>query len=200
MLSDGLKRKLAGKVLEPPPATWKRRPEVLLQCNVPQPLHGMAPRTVLGSNWWNETRQACYRSTDYHCQACGVAKHLAAGRPLLDCHEEYEIDWVKGRMKYIGCVPLCQRCHAYIHDGRLRALMEKGEITQQHYCTVIQHGERVLREAGLKRLNQDDREEAIELSLGGKPICPWEKWRLVIGRKTFPPKFKTREEWEAYHA
>lgn len=171
------------------------RPDILLHPNIPAPLHGVAPRVVLGRKWWDKTRQEAYRSTDCHCLACGVHKTKAKLRQWLEGHELYEIDYARGRAKYIETVPLCHLCHCYIHDGRLLALLEKGEIHHSKYVTIIQHGEEVLRRAGLKRLSLVERDRLI---LEGE-LMEWGKWRLRIGRNLYPPRFKSLEEWREFH-
>jgi len=153
---------------------------------VPQPLHGVAPRVVLGRKWWDEQRKAAYRRTDYCCAACGTPKCLAKPNPWLDAHEFFEIDYAKGRMKLIEIVALCGYCHEFIHCGRLRALMDQGKVSQQHYAAVIKHGNRVLASAGLSK----------PPVYNGK-MAPWGRWRLRIGRKLYPPLYKSRAEWEA---
>ncbi len=175
----------------------KLRPEILLCPNVPKPMHGVAPRVVLGDKWWNKTRQEAYESTGYYCLACGVSKYAALFHQWLEGHELYKIDYTKGRMKYLETVPLCNACHNYIHDGRLTALRDKGIITHGRFAAVIQHGDRVLAQANLKRPTMEERETVItDLVLSGK-LCEWGKWRLVIGRKHCEPKFKTPEQWTA---
>lgn len=186
-LSERLKK---AKAADPKP-TWIRQPEILLCPNVPKPLYGVAPRKVLGDKWWEETRQAAYASTDYHCIACGVHRSNAFYRQWLEGHELYRIDYAKGRMVYVRTVPLCSYCHAYIHDGRLRAMLDKGEITQGHYAAVIQYGDRVLREAGLKRLAYNDRDSSIWLN----GVADWSKWRLCIDRRKFKPLYKDLAAW-----
>lgn len=171
------------------------RPDILLGHNIPQPLHGVAPRVVLGTSWWNKTRQEAYRSTDYHCFSCGVHKTRAKLRQWLEGHELYEIDYAKGRAKYLETVPLCHCCHNFIHDGRLLAMLEKGEIHHSKYVTIIQHGEEVLCKAGLKRLSLVERDRLI---LEGE-LMEWSKWRLRIGRNLYQPRFKSLEEWKEHH-
>ena len=175
--------------------SWKIRPEVLLCMNVPKPMHGVAPRVVLGSKWWNATRQEAYKSTKYHCIACGVHKDKARSKKWLEGHELYNIDYSKGLMFYVETVPLCHYCHNYIHDGRMLGLMQNGQFSHGKYKAVIEHGDRVLLESGLSRLSYEDREESVlDLALNGK-LAEWSKWRLVIGRKKYGPKFKTEYAW-----
>lgn len=186
---------LADKLRKVKRKKFKLRPEVLMCPNVPKPMHGVAPRVVLGTKWWNKTRQDAYKSTGYHCLACGVSKYAALFHQWLEGHELYKIDYAKGIMRYLETVPLCNACHNYIHDGRLTALKDKGIITHGRFAAVIQHGDRVLKAAGLRRPTIAEREAAItDLVLTGK-LCEWSKWRLVIGRKRFKPKFKTPEQW-----
>ena len=167
---------------------WRLRPEILLQGNVPKPLHGVAPRVVLGNQWWEKTRRKAYRSTGYHCVACGVSKFQARFHKWLEAHEIYETDYLLGRMYYKETVPLCHACHNYIHSGRLATLLEKRQISGERYAIVIRHGDKVLRNAGLiPKRHVEDLEEGPA----------WEDWRLVIDGVEYPPKFKTFEEWKA---
>lgn len=152
----------------PRPPKWKRRPEVLLGPPIPLPMHGMAPRIVLGTKWWNRTRKAAYKSTDYHCTACGVHKSDAVKR-WLEAHEMYETDYLLGKMVYLGAVPLCHLCHNYCHPGRMRHLVENNGMTHAKYATIIQHGDTVLKKAKLRKLPEPK-----------GPFAEAEDWRLVI--------------------
>lgn len=143
---------------------------------IPKPLHGVNPRTVLGSKWWDETRRAAYRSTEQHCITCGVHKY-SAPRCLLDGHELYETDYLAGRLYYIETVPLCKTCHSYIHSGRLLMLFEEGKITKEEYDVTIAYGELVLKQARIT-IPPPSNEE----------FADWEDWRLVVNGKEYPPK------------
>lgn len=176
-----LAEKLRGKIK---PITWTLRPEVLLCPNVPKPMHGVAPRVILGQTWWDQTRDQAYRSTAFHCIACGVYKGDALFRKWMEGHELYDIDYLLGRMTYLEAIPLCHACHNFIHDGRLQALLDKGEIHQAKYVQIIQHGNRVLRMAGLRK---------PEPYAG--PCADWADWRLVLEGKEYPPKFPSFEAW-----
>lgn len=134
-------------------------------------MHGMAPRVVLGARWWDKTRKEAYKSTDYHCLTCGVFKTDAKGRKWLEGHEVYEIDFLLGRMTYLETVPLCHYCHNYCHPGRMKALLDSNGMTHAKYAAIVQHGEAVLKAAGL-----EPREGPKIVKTYAEP----EDWRLII--------------------
>ena len=168
------------------PRSWKLRPEVLLCPNTPLPLHTVVPRTILGRKWWDATREAAYAATDYHCIACGIYKGDTPQR-WLEGHEIYAVDYSKGRSVYVETVALCNKCHQFIHDGRMEALVDKGEMTKAAYDEVMRHGRRVLKDAGLKK----------------KPysglFAEWENWRLVVNGEEYPPAFKDAASLNAFY-
>jgi len=173
----------------PKPITWTVRPEILLHPNIPKPLHGVAPRVILGGKWWDQTRKSAYQATAFHCAACGVWKHEAKVHRWLEGHELYDIDYLHGRSTYVGTVGLCHLCHNFIHSGRLEALLQKGQVTQAKYILVLQHGSSVLAKAGI----------AFPPPYNG-PFAEWGSWRLVLDGKEYPPIYKTFEQWKVAHA
>ena len=179
---------LADNIAKLQPPSWKRRPEALLQNNPVKPLHRVVPRTILGSVWWDEIRQAAYSATDFHCIACGVPKRLAKYHQWLEGHEVYSINYRAGRMTYVETVALCHCCHNFIHDGRLRAILDKNEIEQEKYDAIMAHGRLVLKEANL-----------VKPPPYMGPMARWEKWRLVLFGKEYPPVFANYEAWLAGH-
>ena len=148
-------------------------------------MHGMAPRVVFGQKWWDCTRREAYKSTLYHCKACGVSKFNAKGKTWLEGHEVYDVDYLLGRMTYIKTVPLCHYCHSYIHSGRLMASLEKGEIKASKFVAVRQHGDEVLRIAQLERPEPYSGPEA-----------DWADWRLVIGGVEYKGLYTSFEHWK----
>src|SRR6185295_5669264 len=60
------------------------KPEILCHPHIPKPLHGVAPREIMGDDWWNSERQLVYASTDYHCAACGIHKSQAKKHEWLE--------------------------------------------------------------------------------------------------------------------
>ena len=170
----------------------KLNPRILLSHNIPQPLHGVAPRVVLGNKWWNETRLKAYKSTNYHCKVCGVHKYKARGPKHLEGHELYRINYARGLMTYVKTAPLCHFCHAYIHDGRLLWLLESRRITFQRYSAIIQHGDSILQSAGLERPPMGAR-------LPDR-VASWEQWRLIVNGQEFEPKHSSAEEQAGYYS
>lgn len=180
-MGDKLRQRLA----KLKPKEWILKPEILLHGQIPKPLHSLNPRTLLGRAWWDRERLKAYKSTDYHCQACGVFKTDAKYHAWLEGHENYEIDYLLGRMTYLGILPLCHYCHSYIHRGRLEALLESGKIHHAKYVSIIQHGDSVLAKAGLVK----------QRDYNG-PVAEWADWRLVIDGKEYEPIYKNFEQWK----
>jgi hypothetical protein len=87
-------------------------------------------------------------------------------------------------MYYVEAVPLCHFCHNYIHQGRLQALLDKHKITQQRFVAIIQHGERVLAKAGLRKPPPYK-----------GPMVEWKKWRLVVNGRMYKPKYPSEKAW-----
>lgn len=109
------------------------KPSLLGQANIPKPLHGINPRTIMGAAAWSKHRQTIVQNNPY-CTACG-AENCA-----LDLHEDYDIDYNACIMKIRSYVPLCKRCHSFIHSGLLRVWVAKGEVTRQAARDILQHG------------------------------------------------------------
>src|SRR5690606_36162990 len=173
--------------------------EVLLCPNTPKPLHGVVPRVILGARWWNATRKAAYKSTEYHCLACGVHKDRAKSRQWLEGHELYDIDYSSGRMTYVETVPLCHYCHNYIHDGRLNSLLQQGMVHHAKYAAIIRHGDLVLAEAGLRKPSLQEREIQFREMVERGEFIDWGEWRLILDGKEYPPLYKDYNEWAKAH-
>jgi hypothetical protein len=176
-------------------AVWRRRPEILLCHNIPKPLHGVAPRAVLGNRWWNATRKAAYASTNYRCVACTVHKTRAKYRKWMEAHEVYDIDYETGRSVFVEAVPLCNFCHNYIHDGRLNALLAAGQIPHGKYQAIVAHGDAVLAEYGLVRESYEQRDSRFVRGILEGTYASWGEWRMVVNNVEYPPRFLSYEEW-----
>ena len=187
------------------------RPELLLHPNIPKPLHGLAPRTILGKEWWDKVRNKTVNRQGNHCAACGVPATRAAHRRYLEAHELYHIDYDRAFALYNGTVALCNSCHAYIHCGRLNHLYSKG-LDTEWVLAVLEHGRRLLKQSDLE---PTDTQQYSYSAIRGLPLDPdvmtrlqeldreapaWSAWRLLLGDKEYYSKFKDHEEWEEYYA
>lgn len=167
-----------------PVREWIPRPEVLAMPNIPMPMSGVCPRVVLGADWWDKTRLEAYQSTGYCCLACGTPKYEAKGGPSLEAHEAFTVDYKRAVMTYVETVPLCNWCHQFIHDGRMRVMVAKGHLSKERFAEILEHGRLVLRSVGLtKPLSHDG------------PMPKWRKWRMVCFGKKYPPLYKSEQEW-----
>lgn len=170
------------------PKEYPTNPELLLHANIPKPLHGVNPRTIKGKEWWDKTRKEAYAKRGYHCFACGVHVCDAKYYRWLEAHEFYDIDYETGKVTLNEIVALCHSCHSYIHSGLLTIRMETGQITKKMYKEIMQHGQQVLKKAGLKRPTK---------------LCEdmpsWEDWYLEFeGEKYYSP-FRDYDAWKKHY-
>lgn len=176
----------------------KSVPELLLHPNLPKPLHGINPRTIMGAAWWDKERKAAYARHDYHCMACGIYapwdfnKERFEGEQKLHAHESYEINYEEKFAKLTEIVALCPLCHDYIHSGRTHAMYGK-EVYDEFDCWhIFTHGDSVLIDAGyspgLKQV--DTATYAIE----------WNEWYLLLNGKKHYSKFKSYDEWREHYS
>lgn len=190
------------------------RPDLLTHPNIPKPLHGVAPRDVLGVSWWDRQRQIAYKRGDFKCWACGIHKNQAAYHQWLEAHEAYDIDYAKGIVKLKEIVALCHCCHSFVHSGRLLIMYEKGETPYRKALYILNRGLSNLDDNRLKpfymavyayfkvqgisdtQANQWAREASYELP---EKFADWSKWRLIIDGREYGPKFKSMKEWSNYY-
>jgi predicted HNH restriction endonuclease len=183
------------------------KPKILTHPNIPKPLHGVAPREIMGKDWWDETRQKVYASTDYHCVACGVAKKDAKKFQWLEAHEFYDIDYMKGVSKILSIEPLCHYCHNFIHSGRLRMIMGRDK-SEQEVREILEHGLKVLAENKLKcfpstlEFAEDlgcDTFKVKAYKIKANPKVEWSDWKLIWEGKEYKSKFANFEEWQNHY-
>lgn len=192
-------------------------PHILLHPNIPKPLHGLNPRTIMGQEWWDAERQWAYASTGYTCLACGVAKKDAKFYRWLEAHEFYKFDYSIGLIEIEKIIPLCHSCHNYIHSGRLMKMLFKAEITEQKFWTIVKHGTEILSSVKLPNnpfmlsvLHQVD--SAFDSPVWVRPLLrlpinfpprgenvDWADWRLKFNGRLYPPIHKSYEAWKKFY-
>ena len=191
------------------------RPEILAHPNIPKPLHGMNPRTLLGREWWDKHRQEAYAKYDYHCWACGVAKRDAKYHQWLEGHEYYDFNYDTGELKLKEIVALCHSCHNFIHSGRLWIMFQKGEIPREKIEDILAYGFAVLKPTGIKPFFGTilisellaGTDEAIEMrnayrqgsGYDNGDDLEWNEWHLNINGVKYYSQFKNEVEWYMHY-
>lgn len=194
------------------------RPKLLTHPNIPKPLHGVNPRSVMGKDWWDVKRQEAYAKENYHCWACGCHKSQDKFHNWLEAHESYDTDYKNGIASLNEIVALCHSCHNFIHSGKLKMDLRAGRITTEKALYILKRGFHILKQAGLKPFHgtchvycqiMDDMgvdvshlaENVFNIEQEQKTRLQqdWSKWHLVIDGKKHFGKFKSQREWEKYY-
>lgn len=182
------------------------RPELLRHHTIPRPMSGMAPRVVMGQEWWDDMRHKAYAENNMRCWACG-------GDGPLEAHEAYSINYYKAQMTYIETTALCNACHSFIHIGRTIGLFSQGKICHRDAKRIVLKGYETLKAAGLRcpwetRVIASNgmpwrrpRFWVTEVLLACDPVpesimTEWASWRLVFEGEKYPPLYKTFEEYK----
>lgn len=185
------------------------RPELLLHPQIPMPLHGLSPRSILGKRWWDTKRHAVYFRANFCCEACGVHKTQAKYRQWLECHEDYKIDYEKGTMEINDFVALCHMCHNYIHNHRLSMLLAHGKVSERFVYDILTHGNEVLKKANLP-LNpfavhiwnvlfsgENDIQTEIEIPFS---TVKWSDWRMILEGKEYEPLWENEQAHMSHYS
>ena len=183
------------------------RPDLLSMPNIPKPLHGLNPRTIMGKTKWDTKRQEIYASTDYHCAACGVHKYDAKFHTWLEAHEIFDIDYPNSVAHLIEIVPLCHACHMFIHSGLLAIQHRKGNISSKKARRVLRHGADVLRTGKGRifpytlKMCKIAKIDTTGLTPTNIPsiINPWKTWKMKWDGEVYQPKFKSMKDWKMHY-
>ena len=157
-------------------------PTILTHPNIPKPLHGVNPRTIMGEEMWQELSSLVRKDVMY-CQACGSSRFISKGG--FECHEVYNIQYSAGISTFIRYVVICKDCHNFIHEGRLSSLVEANKITRHEYWRIIKRGNAILKKHGLYK----KRPSRIHTE--------WSSWKLIYQGKEYKPIYKNMKEWRA---
>jgi hypothetical protein len=198
--------------------TISTRPELLVHGNIPKALHGVAPREIMPSKWWEKERKASYAANDYHCWCCGNHK-LSSPRKVLEAHEAYDIDYKNGTVELKEIVALCRNCHMFIHSGRMLSMFLNGELSRERTLRILNLGFSRLKANGLKPfagtvivylivrygLTEEDATEVARSRFGyskddmNEDAIPWNSWKLVFNDKEYYSLFKDKPEWKMFY-
>lgn len=183
------------------------KPEILTHPNIPKPLHGMNPRSIMGQEKWDILRQEVYAKTNYTCIACGVKKQNAKKHQWLEAHEYYDIDYKKGTVTIKDIYPLCHYCHNFIHSGRL-AMIVDSEKTEEEVIEILEHGFEILKKNNLD-VFPFTLQLAESLGVNTKGVKPydlvdsdvdWSNWKLIYNGKEYKSKFASQDDWQEHYS
>lgn len=202
-----------------PPKGDDLRPLIAMP-NIPKPLHGVNPRTLLGSSNWNKMRRACYAAADDTCEICGYKPENLRQR---HGHEVYIIDYEKGTVTFQRVFCICALCHlGCIHTGRAITLFKQGNPLYpkefllegaEHSFTIISSFNREHPEADLRAyvtfldyLKCEELREPMEALIkkynikfymeDPKKMAKWGDWKLLIGENEYPTPYQNEKDWE----
>lgn len=117
---------------------------LLTMPNIPKPLHGLAPRTVMGDYEWGKVRKQCYADAHDLCEICGMVLSGKRGPGLVlhEAHEAYETDYETYTSTFIRPICVCGFCHRFIHSGRAITCYLNHEPlwTKEYMLTIAEHG------------------------------------------------------------
>lgn len=205
-----------------PPTDDDLRPLIAMP-NLPKPCHNQCPRTLLDKSTWEHMRKACYATAGFKCEICGEEVGKDIEKRQLHAHEVFDIDYEHGVSKFIRCVALCSTAHlGCIHTGRAITLFKQGNPmypkefllagAEKSFKTISEynkdHPEADLRayRTFLDYLKCDelktDMEGLIEqydikfYAEHPKKSAKWADWKVIIGSKEYPTKFKSESEWK----
>ena len=202
-----------------PPEGDDLRPLIAMP-NIPKPLHGVAPRTLLGPTAWNYMRRKCYENANDTCEICGDKPELLRRR---HGHEVYRIDYEKGIAEFVRVFCICSLDHlACIHTGRAITLFKHGNplYPKEFLLEGAEKAFRVISEYNKDHPDADLRAYATFLEylkcedLKGpmeeliekydmkfyledpKKMAKWGDWKLIIGGVEHPTPYKNEKEWK----
>ena len=124
-------------------------PKLLLDCGPPRALYKVNPRLIFGREWWDEARRWAYAKYNNKCAACGK------GSTKLEAHEMYEIDGKKGIITVKDIVPMCWKCHSFVHQDMHRSLLATGKMTHSQVAEVLKHGRDLLMKYKIRNVRKD---------------------------------------------
>ena len=202
-----------------PPKGEDLRPLVAMP-NIPRPLHGVNPRTLLGTPTWNRMRKHCYAQANDTCEICGTKPENLRHR---HGHEVYEIDYAHGTAKFVRVFCVCSLCHlGCIHTGRALTLWKHNNplyptdfLLQgaEHAFKIISEYNKDNPKADLRAystfldyLKHEELREPMEKLIEKYNIkfyseeedaVEWGDWKLIIGNREYPTPYVDKDAWKA---
>lgn len=194
----------------------------LCQPNIPHPLHGLAPRIIVGPTEWNRMRRECYEACERRCEICGEA--CLPGK--MDAHELYDFDYESKSATFVRLIGLCKTCHGgVIHSGRA-ITMYKQQMplwTEDVLIRAAEHGFRLVSRWNKQHpddeplrmfatfldwmkvptLGETIQNLATQYDIEFYDVPPtdgkddWGQWKLVFNQTEYYSPYAIMAEWQA---
>ena len=187
--------------------------------NIPRPLHGVNPRTLLGASTWDRMRKMCYARADDTCEICGCKPENLRHR---HGHEVYDIDYANGVAKFDRVCCLCAKCHlGCIHTGRAITLWKNHNplYPTEFLLEGAEHAFKIISEYNKDNPKADIRAyvtflEYLRFEELEKPMrelidkynvkfytevedmVKWGDWKLIVGKKEYSTPYANEKEWK----
>lgn len=201
-----------------PPKGDDLRPLIAMP-NIPKPLHGVNPRTLLGGAAWNRLRKSCYANADDTCEICGAKPENLRHR---HGHEVYKIDYAHGTAEFDRVFCVCSLCHlACIHTGRALTLWKQNNplYPTEFLLEGAEHAFKIINQYNkenpgaelrayatfLDYLRQEELREPMEKLIKKYDIkfykevdgmVDWGDWKLIIGSKEYKTPYENEDAWK----
>ena len=194
---------------------------LLTMPNIPKPLHGVNPRTIMGDVAWTKVRKRAYYNAGYKSEISGT---VSAEPGALHAHEVYDINYVTGVCTFKRVCAITPLEHVYfIHSGRAITMWKNHNplYSTDRLLAGVEHGFKQIyewnkahpRKPKLKAYQTfieylkypelaEEMEKMIvkyEIEFWGedtKRMCDWADWKLVIGKKEYPTPYADYQAWE----
>lgn len=141
--------------------------KILTQLIVPQSLHYITPRSIMGFTCWEDLKKKYRIIANHHCMICNrYVSHTPDD--WLELHESYEYDYENRIQKLVGYVSICHECHMYIHQGLLQIQLTNGDISYEQYEKILNKGDSLLNKYHLEKEVDPGDGENWRLSYQGK--------------------------------
>lgn len=197
---------------------------LLTMPNIPKPMHGLAPRIIMGEAAWTKVRKKAYFDAGYRSEISGK---LCAEPGSLHAHEVYDINYKTGLCTFKRVCAITPQEHVYfIHSGRMLTLW-KGKnpmYTTEKVLAGVENGFKLIYEWNkthkqklrvystfLDYLSHEELRPSMEALIkkyeiefweeDKSKLCKWKDWKLIIQHDDgtedkYPTPYAGPEEWE----
>lgn len=184
--------------------------------NIPKPLHGINPRTLMGEEEWDKLRMKCYSESSYKCEICGALLDDKS----IQLHELYTISRREKYALFERFIPVCILCHNGIHSGRSISLYRNKNLifTKDYILKIVEHCfalignynkenntdyrlyHTFLKYLYFPELEQEVRELIAKYNIRfydwQGTLGKWSSWKLIYNGKEYYSPYADSEAWK----